>query len=48
MEIRAQFIKRPKDRFYQQHSINRKPDGDYMVFDNGMDSIRRSSGGSYV
>lgn len=39
----AQFIKRPEDRFYQQHSINRNLDGDYMVFDNGMDSIRRSS-----
>lgn len=39
----AQQTEHPEDRFYQQHSINRNMDGDYMVFDNGMDSIRKYS-----
>ncbi len=39
----AETINRTQDKFYQPHSIHRNLDGDYMVFDNGIANIRRSS-----
>jgi len=39
----AETINNAQDKFYQQHSIHRNLDGDYMVFDNGEANIRRFS-----
>ena len=39
----AETIKRAHDKIYHPHCIHRNLDGDYMVFDNGMADIRRSS-----
>ncbi len=39
----AETIKNDQDKFYHQHSINKNFDGDYMVLDNGVANIRKSS-----